>query len=746
MKLVKKSNNLYSKILIYITLLIIFSIAISSFIQYINFRNDQLSQIYLSSRDSLSQVGYSANFMVESAKSTLVQMQSDSDISNILYYNEIDPTDLQKGLNKLTSYSNSMPFVQSIYLYNSFNDCFYTNFSSIINQKSSLFFDQEIVKVLSKDNYTYSFIPLARKIGQPDLFDKNGMSSNVFTFLFGDSANVNKSASLIVLNISELWVRKVIDSLDINSSGSVFITDDEGRIISSVYSKEILTSVSDKKYFRKIFQEKQPSGYFVENVDGKKSLIIYISNSKLNWKFIRIIPYNIVVKQLNNLAANTAIICMIILLIGLFASYVVSKRLYKPIGDIVSRLNSLSAESRKNFIPLKQEFLKNLLLRETPYSQQTIFKNFSAYEINLKLENPIVLVLLQIDHFSDFCLKYNFNDRSLMKFGIMNAVTELSSLSFANETVEMGEDHIVLLLNTAVPPLGEEEKIINDVIKNIQSNVYKYLEISLSATVSTADNIMAGVNDSYLHALNASFRRVFCGHMCIIYSEETGKKLDYVYPYQKEKHLAAALTSGKIEDVKKYFKEIVNTSLSAYTFSTLNTTLLHITFSINMSVDTIVKSTGIPIDFNFNRFISELNSLETLQEIYIHFYKMFDFILERLEEKKSNKHDEIISSVKNIILENYMDQGLYLEKIADNINMSATYLGRLFKKNTLKSVADYINDVRMGKATYFLQTTDLPINDVAEKSGFSSSNYFYAIFKKEYGITPNEYRQKKAIQ
>ena len=732
--------------MIYITLLIIFSIAVSSFIQYVYFRNNQLSQLYLSSRDSLSQIGYSATFMVDSAKSALVQMHSDPDIANILYYKEVDPTDMQRGLNKLASYGNSLPFVHSIYLYNSFNDCFYTNYSSVVVEKSSSFFDQEIVDVLSKDNYTYSFIPLARKIVQPSMYNDNEMYSNVFTFMFGDSTKVNKSTSLIVLNISEFWIRKVINALDINSSGSIFITNDSGRIISSVYSNEVLTSISDKEYFKKIYDKKQSSGYFVENVDGRKSLIIYISNPNLNWKFIRIIPYDTVVKHLNGLAGNTAIICFIILLIGLLASFIVSKRLYKPIGDIVSRLNSLSAESRKNSSLLKQEFLKNLLQRETPYSQQAIVKNFSVYEIKFKLENPIVLVLLKIDHFSDFCLKYNFSDRSLIKFGIMNAVSELSSSSFVNETVEMGEDHVVLLLNLDAPPLSDEMKKIDEVIRNIQTNVYKYLEVSLSASVSTADNIMAGVNDTYLHALEASFLRVFYGHMCIIHADEASKKLDYVYPYPKEKHLATALTTGKIDDVKKYFKEIVNDSLAAYTFSTLNTTLLHITFTINLSVDTIVKSTGIPMDFNFNRFISELSNLETLQEIYIHFYRMFDHIIERLEEKKSSKHDQIISSVKNIILENYADPGLYLDKIADKINMSATYLGRLFKKNTLKSVADYINDVRMEKATYFLQTTDLPINDVAEKSGFSSSNYFYAVFKKDYGITPNEYRQKKLTQ
>ena len=73
--------------------------------------------------------------------------------------------------------------------------------------------------------------------------------------------------------------------------------------------------------------------------------------------------------------------------------------------------------------------------------------------------------------------------------------------------------------------------------------------------------------------------------------------------------------------------------------------------------------------------------------------------------------------------------------------MSPAYLGRLFKKLTLKSIPEYINEIRLNKAKLLLQTTDLSINEISERTGFTNSTYVYKGFKKYYGVTPNYFRQ-----
>jgi YesN/AraC family two-component response regulator len=56
------------------------------------------------------------------------------------------------------------------------------------------------------------------------------------------------------------------------------------------------------------------------------------------------------------------------------------------------------------------------------------------------------------------------------------------------------------------------------------------------------------------------------------------------------------------------------------------------------------------------------------------------------------------------------------------------------------SIASYITDYRMQKAKVLLLSSDLPIGTIAERTGFANGNYFFTLFKKHNGITPNEYR------
>jgi len=59
----------------------------------------------------------------------------------------------------------------------------------------------------------------------------------------------------------------------------------------------------------------------------------------------------------------------------------------------------------------------------------------------------------------------------------------------------------------------------------------------------------------------------------------------------------------------------------------------------------------------------------------------------------------------------------------------------------MKSLTDVIAEVRMNKAKELLLHSDLPIADIAERTGFTNSSYFYRTFKRCNGVTPNEYRR-----
>ncbi|MBQ2967891.1 MAG: helix-turn-helix transcriptional regulator [Clostridia bacterium] len=82
------------------------------------------------------------------------------------------------------------------------------------------------------------------------------------------------------------------------------------------------------------------------------------------------------------------------------------------------------------------------------------------------------------------------------------------------------------------------------------------------------------------------------------------------------------------------------------------------------------------------------------------------------------------------------------EDICNKFFCSRSYVAHMFKKETGKSLPEYINFYRIKTAKHILKTTDAGITEVATLSGFEDRGYFSKCFKKETGLTPREWRKQ----
>lgn len=85
---------------------------------------------------------------------------------------------------------------------------------------------------------------------------------------------------------------------------------------------------------------------------------------------------------------------------------------------------------------------------------------------------------------------------------------------------------------------------------------------------------------------------------------------------------------------------------------------------------------------------------------------------------------------------------LSLRNFARMLNVNSSYLSVLFKKETGKTLTEYVSQKRIEHAVYLLRTTKLQIQTVAQHCGIYDVNYFAKMFKKITGKTPKEYREK----
>lgn len=115
---------------------------------------------------------------------------------------------------------------------------------------------------------------------------------------------------------------------------------------------------------------------------------------------------------------------------------------------------------------------------------------------------------------------------------------------------------------------------------------------------------------------------------------------------------------------------------------------------------------------------------------------------ERWDEESRNNLSPIVARAQEYLEKHDTDSELSVKETADHCGVSVSYLSRIFKAETGTNLIEYLTRLRMQKALYYLENTDLMIYEIAEKVGYKSQHYFCVAFKKVLGISPTEYRQR----
>ena len=93
-------------------------------------------------------------------------------------------------------------------------------------------------------------------------------------------------------------------------------------------------------------------------------------------------------------------------------------------------------------------------------------------------------------------------------------------------------------------------------------------------------------------------------------------------------------------------------------------------------------------------------------------------------------------------IEEHFSEKLKLSDVADKVFVSQWHLSKLLNKHTGQNLSEILNGVRIEKAKVLLENPALRIGDIAEEIGFLDMAHFSRVFKKQTGISANEYRNK----
>lgn len=143
------------------------------------------------------------------------------------------------------------------------------------------------------------------------------------------------------------------------------------------------------------------------------------------------------------------------------------------------------------------------------------------------------------------------------------------------------------------------------------------------------------------------------------------------------------------------------------------------------------------VSSDFAKRIERIRSVE--EGVNMH-HEMIDKYCALVKKHSMKNYSPLVQKVITLV-DFDITSDLSLSRQAEMLNVNASYLSKLFKKETGITLTEYVAKKRIEQAAFLLTSTNLQIQTVAQNCGIYDVNYFTKLFKKHTGKTPKEYRE-----
>ena len=420
---------------------------------------------------------------------------------------------------------------------------------------------------------------------------------------------------------------------------------------------------------------------------------------------------------------------------------VVKRELEQALAKAVAYLSQQSEQVRAKD---KLEFLEQ---RSRDEELREAFDRLTSGELPAKSEKYRMLEcafasprhsvgLVEIEHMNESSGRWPEQERKLAAFAVENVAAELL-LRFGKGRMFAKEGKLAFALGHDDPgaPLAFAEQL--------RGNVQDYLKLNVSIGVGRPVAELSSLPLSYRDAQQALLSKYFLG-------------LGRVIPHRGEE----AKTPGTEEELHLRRAEVVrgmnagdwgaakaaaDLMLEAIRQTTFGNPSLAMSacFSAVLTIVQEVKDAGIELSnggFDIHDLQSRLERYDTFDELKAGVLDVLEKLYQRTNDRAGNKEKLLMARVKQYIDEHYAED-ISLESVASIAFMNPYYFSSFFKKHTGQNFKPYVTEVRMKHALRLLSQSDLMVYEVAEKVGYHNARHFSDMFKKQFGILPQQYKQ-----
>lgn len=244
----------------------------------------------------------------------------------------------------------------------------------------------------------------------------------------------------------------------------------------------------------------------------------------------------------------------------------------------------------------------------------------------------------------------------------------------------------------------------------------------------------------------SQYSRLVHSDVPVFFGDLVNLETNYYYPAEMEYQLISNLKAGHFDQAKALIGKIfeLNTrdkSLAPHALRGLlfeiNTTLTKQLNSIHISKgESPVTETGYP-------GTETPLSLETAKARYLEMIDQISF--QKMEPPVISKPEKLASAIASYIAENAGNQWIDLNTLSETFHVTPQYISNIFKKYQNRNIKDYISKTKLEYAKELILTTDMSVNEIAQRLGYAGEIGVIRLFKKYEGMTPGDFRNKTGL-
>lgn len=661
---------------------------------YWEFQSIALESVSLMGNTFAQQSSSFSELLAANIQQLATQLYYSDEVTQLRTPVTLEDGQIQTYLSQLDQVVSENEFINSIYIYNHYDQMVYATASTTYAQSLNELSDTS-AKVLFENRTSDSYLKAVRRTFTDPT---SGLQTVCYSFLFFPyTADGDPVGSALMLNATAAQYATVFESLHqegdfvlLDGSHSILLASNSGlKVTAQLFLPQLSTA-----------QLLAESGYLIDTIDGESYVCFHYPMDYNNWQYLRILPLDACLPGLSSFRSNmyTGLLigCLVVISLSvtaLLTFYVPFKRIRKVLHR-VEQTEYLPTQGMEQLIETsighhQSQVLRQLLIGEVP--NQSLHAN-----------PPYVLAL------------FNHGDFTTVRSGLLSLVP--------SAMVGQKSGCVAVLF-----PQVSDETTIEDVCRHMAT------ELGCRCFYSVPFSTLAEVATQYETLTELRSLRFWWPTPLALSASVMPPRTEASHYAEKQaSQLLTAIRNG--EDPMPLWQGILQ-SIQQDGF--------HHQFIAFSRMDTMLREAlG---DSTSPAIVTEpsMAQLEDIQILTLQFSTLFERLSRMGKDQRLHRLHDLTIQVQHCIEERYQDTTFSACDIAQSLDMSNAYLGRLFREGTGHSISEYLSRTRIQKATHLLIHTQLSAEQVANAVGFANAKYFFVVFKQYQGQTPLQYRRSQ---